>query len=332
MEPYDIKDFLLSNLDDHPRDIVAYAQEKLGVTRTTIHRHLNSLIKKQKITRTGVTKQATYHLASQMNRAYQFKVSKDLKEDMIWQNNLESLFKAFPENIQEIVHYGFTEMFNNALEHGFAKHITVTVKSKEKLIQITIADNGVGVFERIKRHFHQSSYRSALLDLTKGKLTTDPQNHTGEGIFFTSRVFDYFYLIANDLCFFRNNEELDWAVESVFDTKGTKIILEISEKSKRRLVDVFEQYTEEFNFTKTDLLVDLSQFEGERLISRSQAKRLFTKLEPFKRVTLDFANVVTVGQGFVDEVFRVYPSKNHQIRIEYINANKDVEFMIKRAL
>lgn len=72
--------------------------------------------------------------------------------------------------------------------------------------------------------------------------------------------------------------------------------------------------------------------EGESLMSRSQAKKLFTEIGPIGNVILDFYNIPMVGQGFVDEVFRVYPLKNPNIKIEYINANEDVTFMIKRSL
>ena len=39
----------------------------------------------------------------------------------------------------------------------------------------------------------------------------------------------------------------------------------------------------------------------------------------------------TIGQAFADEIFRVYKNKNPDIQIIPINANADVEFMIKRS-
>jgi len=71
---------------------------------------------------------------------------------------------------------------------------------------------------------------------------------------------------------------------------------------------------------------------NETLISRSQAKCILRNLDKFERVVLDFRKVRTVGQGFVDEVFRVYANHHSHIQIDYINANSDVEFMIKRGL
>ena len=47
---------------------------------------------------------------------------------------------------------------------------------------------------------------------------------------------------------------------------------------------------------------------------------------------MDFSNIKTVGQGFVDEVFRIFQNKYPAIKIEYSNANEDVRFMIERSL
>lgn len=331
-QPDEIKQFLLKNIKRHPKHIVAYAANKLRVTRTTIHRHLKALIEQQLIVKSGTTKQVIYHLAGQRDRTYQYKMSSTLSEGDVWEQDIKPQFISLKSNIQDIVHYGFTEIFNNVLDHAFATHIDVSIKWQGSNVCIGIEDNGVGLFERLNRVFHYKDNREALLDLSKGKLTTDPRNHTGEGLFFTSRVFDFFTLTANGLRFLRNNMESDWSVESVELKKGTQVVMEIDSNSARQTSDIFNKYTVNFEFKKTDLLVDLSQLAGERLISRSQAKRLFSRIEPFEAVTLDFAKVAIVGQGFVDEVFRVYPAKNPAIKINYINANDDVTFMIKRSL
>ena len=85
-------------------------------------------------------------------------------------------------------------------------------------------------------------------------------------------------------------------------------------------------------FDRTDLLVKLSQLGGEAFISRSQAKRVLRNLDRFNQVTLDFTDVRMVGQGFIDQVFRVYVTEHPNITFDYINANTDVDFMIKRCL
>jgi len=69
----------------------------------------------------------------------------------------------------------------------------------------------------------------------------------------------------------------------------------------------------------------------DSFISRSQARRVLTGLEKFKEITLDFSDVETIGQGFADEVFRVWKNNHPDIKINYQNTNENILFMIKRA-
>ena len=46
---------------------------------------------------------------------------------------------------------------------------------------------------------------------------------------------------------------------------------------------------------------------------------------------LDFKDINTIGQGFSDEVFRVWKHLYPEINIMFKNANENVTFMIDRA-
>jgi len=58
--------------------------------------------------------------------------------------------------------------------------------------------------------------------------------------------------------------------------------------------------------TRQSVPVKLAQYGNDKLVSRSQAKRLLARVELFKVVMLDFTNVPTIGQAFADEIFRVF--------------------------
>jgi hypothetical protein len=64
-------------------------------------------------------------------------------------------------------------------------------------------------------------------------------------------------------------------------------------------------------------------------VSRSEAKRLLHNLERFSEIELDMRDVVSVGQGFADEVFRVFANKHPGILIQSINSGDAVEAMIQ---
>ncbi len=70
---------------------------------------------------------------------------------------------------------------------------------------------------------------------------------------------------------------------------------------------------------------------GVRLISRSEAKRLLAGLNRFAQVVLDFTGVEEIGQGFADEVVRVWARAHPKVRLKPVNMSEAVAFMVRRA-
>ena len=191
------------------------------------------------------------------------------------------------------------------------------------------------VFRKLQNALGLNNPRESILELTKGKVTTDSKNHSGQGIFFTSRAFDRFEISSHELLFVKDNLNDDWLIDSVEDdAKGTAIKLSIGLDSKTVLRTIFDRYgdPESFTFDKTHIVVELARDQETEFISRSQAKRILVGLEKFRHVVLDFRNVRAVGQAFVDEVFRVFGNEHPEVKFEYIHANENVEFMILRGL
>ena len=83
---------------------------------------------------------------------------------------------------------------------------------------------------------------------------------------------------------------------------------------------------------KTVVPVRLAQHEGEKLVTRSQAKRVAQRFERFKEVVLDFEGVAEIGQGFADELFRVFAKAHPDVRLRPINTSEAVTQMVRRVL
>jgi anti-sigma regulatory factor (Ser/Thr protein kinase) len=83
-------------------------------------------------------------------------------------------------------------MVNNVIDHSESKEMLLSLERSAVNVEIMVRDYGVGIFTKLQREFDLSDPRHALLELAKGKLTSDSSKHTGEGIFFTSRMFDRF--------------------------------------------------------------------------------------------------------------------------------------------
>lgn len=334
--PDKIKQYILKNISKHPSDIVSVASDKFSVSRMTINRYINKLIDAGLLIKQGTTKDIKYYLADSINKKLEFKISSKLSEYEVINNYYDELLIQFNNNIYDICYYGMTEIFNNAIDHSQGSKIILETSLQKNILTIVISDNGIGVFSNIKDYLNLEDVREAILELSKGKVTTNPKHHTGEGIFFTSRVFDSFELIANNLLYLKDNINDDWSFKSLNTkkTKGTVIRMKIDIKSSTNLVDVFKVYQNEhsLSFSKTEIKIELAKIGDEILISRSQAKRVLRNVEQFKTIILDFKDIRLVGQGFADEVFRIFQNKHPSIKIEPINTNSDIDFMIKRSL
>ncbi|MDP1697740.1 MAG: STAS-like domain-containing protein [Xanthomonadaceae bacterium] len=73
------------------------------------------------------------------------------------------------------------------------------------------------------------------------------------------------------------------------------------------------------------------QPDQARVLARAEAKRLLQRIERFRCVVLDFSGVTLIGQGFADEVFRVFANAHPAIVLSAVNAEEQVKAMIVRA-
>lgn len=330
-----IRRFIVSHVEKHPTDIAKFAAQHFGITRQAVNKHLQRLVEERALVSDGKTQNCVYRLSPLVQWLKEYEVNDSLAEDIVWKRDIEASLGQLPANVLGIWHYGFTEMFNNAIDHSRGSTVEVLLRKNAAFTELAIIDNGIGIFRKIQAELGLLDERHAILELSKGKLTTDPANHTGEGIFFTSRVFDAFDILSGGVSFSHKfGVDEDWILERARPESGTIVWMEINNHTSRTLKKVFEQFTShgEFSFTKTVVPVRLAQYGGDTLVSRSQAKRLLARVDRFKTVIFDFTEVESIGQAFADEVFRVFASRHPEIELMAIKANSAVNYMIQRAL
>lgn len=329
-----IRYFILEHVDKYPADIAKITAEHFHISRQAINKHLQKLVEDKSLTMDGKTRNKTYKLASISEQTFTYGSASDLEEDLIWRKDIRPTLGNMPDNALEIWHYGFTEMFNNVIDHSDASSIAVQIKKTAMNTQILILDNGVGIFKKIQTSLNLLDERHALFELSKGKLTTDPKRHSGEGIFFTSRMFDSYDIFSSGVHFSHKFEhEEDWISEISQFSSGTIIWMKLDNHIARTIKKIFDQFTtgDDYGFNKTVVPVKLAQYGEDLLVSRSQAKRLLARIELFKTVIFDFKEVQAIGQAFADEIFRVFANQNPNIKLVVVHANTAVTQMINRA-
>jgi len=338
----DLKEQIINFAIKHDKFKVAdFVIFKKGLySRQYISKIVNELVAEKRLIKSGVTTKSLYALPNNAEAlgivAKLTLVNKDLEEHRV----IEKIEKRIPfifelkENTRSIFDYAFSEMLNNAIEHSKSKNISIEVRKNRGTISFKIRDFGIGVFRNVMSSRKLNNELEAMQDLLKGKTTTAPQTHSGEGIFFTSKIADVFILESYDYILIVENVVNDtfFGKSQGRSKKGTSVTFEIQLNSDKHLIDIFKKFqtdNQNLDFDKTEIQIKLYTL-GTVHISRSQARRVLTNLEKFKSITFDFDKVPMIGQAFADEIFRVFQNKYPKIKIEAINMDEAVEFMIKR--
>jgi anti-sigma regulatory factor (Ser/Thr protein kinase) len=325
------REFILENVENNPKKVVALTIEKFGISRQAVHRHIKHLIDQGTLIR---SKSGSYHLCPQEKWTTTLSLAANPYEDVVWRNEIRNRLGQLPDNALSIWHYGFTEMFNNVVDHSESTDVLLKLAKTAYSTEMGIVDFGVGIFNKIRKAMDLLDERHAVIELTKGKLTTDPERHTGEGIFFTSRMFDSFYILSGEVFLSHDyGDAEDWILQNQKPSTGTWINMKLKNNTSRTPKQIFDQFTsgDDIGFTKTVVPVRMAQYGDEKLVSRSQAKRLLERIDRFKTVLFDFREVETIGQAFADEVFRVFQNQHPHITFIPINANDAVLGLINNA-
>lgn len=329
----EIRNYMLTACRDRSLNVAAETARHFKISRQAASRHLHALEEAGLVRSEGAKNVKKSTLIPLKQTSWTFRLA-GLKEDVVWLESIAPLIADLPGNVREMWQYGATEMINNALDHSEGLNLSIYFSRNAIDCELTITDDGEGIFHRIQRLTGLYDARESILELAKGKLTTDPQNHSGEGIFFTSRAFDSFAIISRNLYFTHRAEKDDWLIDIDSDTPGTSIYLRLSNTCPRTMKEIYDEYAEpdEYSFNKTRVPVKLARYEGEKLVSRSQAKRLVSRFEKFSTVILDFEDVEEIGQAFADEIFRVFASNHPEVKLITAHATDAVNKMILRAL
>ena len=329
-----IRRYILDYVEKSSDDVTKATARKFGITRQAVNKHLRRLLDEGALRRSGNTRASVYRLAPLLEWDRLFEIESGMAEDVIWTRYIRDVLGDLPNNVLAIWQYGFTEMFNNAIDHSDGSTIGVQIKRTAAATEMLISDDGYGIFRKIQEAMGLLDERHSILELSKGKLTTDPKHHTGEGIFFSSRMFDLFDILSGGVFFSHKfGDTKDWILENSRSSSGTSVWMNLGNHTARTDKKVFDEYSsgDDYGFTKTVVPVKLAQYGEDQLISRSQARRLLARVELFKTVLFDFSDVETIGQAFADEIFRVFATQHPDIELHPISANSETSRMVARA-
>jgi len=315
---------------EHPEDLAAHLAERLAVSRRSAQQRLKRLVEAQWLVGEGTPRRRRYRpgLLRQVARCYPIA---GLQEDLPWARDFAPHFEFAP-NVARLMQHAFTELLNNAIDHSGGRTVTVSMRQTATHAQLLVSDDGCGVFEQIRERFDIADPALAALELSKGKLTSDPARHTGRGLFFSARMADVFDLQANDRAF--QHRSWDGARplrERPPGRTGTCVFVGIALDTERTLDQVLRSHSSDgtgYSFERTVVPLRLLATPTAGLESRAQARRVAARLSQFRRAEIDFAELEDIGHGFADELFRCFAGSCTDLELVPLNLAPRVAAML----
>ncbi len=315
---------------EHPNDLADHVAQRIGVTRRTANKALQRLVELQWLTREGSKNRPRFKpgLLHQVAQRYTLE---GLEEDIPWSRDFAPFFNL-PREVNRMTQHAFCELLNNAIDHSEGTSVTVSLRQTQSHVQLLVSDDGRGVFDKIHETFSLDDPTLAMLELSKGKLTSQPQRHTGRGLFFTSKLADIFDLHANERAFQRREwDGGGWMPGRALLRQGTSVYAAIALDTTRTLEGVLRAYSADgrgMAFERTTVPLRLITSTSSGLESRAQARRVTARLNQFRRAEVDFAGVTNIGHGFADELFRVFAIQQPAFELVPVNMSPEVATMI----
>jgi anti-sigma regulatory factor (Ser/Thr protein kinase) len=308
--------------------------QRLNINRPSANALLRQLVDSQWLERTGPVRRPSWQPGVLRQVVHSYPLP-GLAEDLPWARDFAPYFNLRP-NVARLVQHAFSELLNNAIDHSGGTAVTVSMRQTSMHAQLLVSDDGCGVFQRIAEAFEINDPTLAMFELTKGKLTSAPAAHNGHGLFFTSRLADFFNLHANDAAFqLRNADVPGWVRSRPLPSRGTSVYLAIALDTPRTLDAVLQAHSTEagrYGLDRTVLPLKLLTAENVGLESRAQARRVVARLALFRQAEVDFDGVSDIGHAFADELFRVQAARGMALDLRPVGMSPRVQAMVESVL
>ncbi|MDE7246969.1 MAG: DUF4325 domain-containing protein [Lachnospiraceae bacterium] len=335
----EIEKYLFRKIALNDKDLIEKTMDSFGISVTSVKRYLKKATEDGNIEKREEL--ACGYALVEQSFEERVKIDGSVQEDKIYDTFLRERLSVCKSTAQRIWQYACAEILNNALEHSRGTYVRIILKMNVLNTTVMIVDDGVGVFRTLTEYMAEHGWQDpdeedALVELYKGKITCDASRHSGEGIFFSSKAVDTFAIWSGSkvykCCGGREHEVVEnrlLAYASRMENIGSLVMMTLENETTRKLAEVFDMYADEDEgFIRTMIPVKEACISGEP-VARSQARRICNRLEEFREIILNFEGVEVMGQGFADEIFRVFAVAHPQITLCPVQMKQEVRRMIR---
>ena len=139
-----IKRYMLEKIRLDDAEFVQKTSYNFQISVTTVKRYLHECLEKDIILVDSELKSG--YCLKKTEHCFQYSVKDKVNEDDIYYEDISPLLQGVSEDARRIWRYTFMEMMNNAIEHSACEKIYCRVVRDVLYTEITITDDGIGIF------------------------------------------------------------------------------------------------------------------------------------------------------------------------------------------
>ncbi|PRC94168.1 Lrp/AsnC family transcriptional regulator [Solimicrobium silvestre] len=212
------KSWVTSALSLHAHDLIKALASRYQVSSSTASATVKKLEQAGVIKRTGAVNRPIFEAASNITVMQSYSLPLGDAEQ-IWQRDFAPfLMQDLNENLRKLISSSFTAIANNASQHSQGNSMHVIAEQTADHIELTVQDNGIGVFKQISK-------TKQCADLAAAAALLERSNSAIKAL---AQKFDFFLIEANGMHYPEQAAPaVDTETEELFE-QGTTVIMELT--------------------------------------------------------------------------------------------------------
>ena len=226
-----IREFILDQAAMNPRGLARRIAEAYGISRQAANRHLDLLVDTGILEQSGQTRARTYYLRRTSSLSREVRVTPVLNPDRLWEDHIAAILNGDRPAVRDVCRGAFSELVRGASGHRGATWIQFSFASTARDIDITVADDGDGVFEELTGALGASSPRESaemLANLANARSSDSPLVR----LVLVARSFGSFHIRSGGISLGRSEPSGTWNVtDEDGHVHGTRVSLRMRRPS-----------------------------------------------------------------------------------------------------
>ncbi|MFZ6645862.1 hypothetical protein ACO0LO_09105 [Undibacterium sp. TJN25] len=217
---------------EHPGKLAQALAEHFHVGRTAASTVIARLVEEAYLSRSGAANSPVFASGKRRLLVDSYSLP-GVDAKAMWDREFAP-FLSLPEEVAATARDGFISVVHNASRHAKASGLYVVVEQTPRYLEMTISDNGIGVFKKIAQKIKTKELALAVEAVAEGRAASAVKRRATSDIYSLASMFDEFLVEANGVQFPAPKRKKKLSLEDDGTAEpGTSVFMKLALKKKK---------------------------------------------------------------------------------------------------